>query len=149
MGPLQHVRIHLGASPWLEGAGSAEAASFVASKLEAVLKGAEVDSSMPPQIDLKCCHISEVINSCPGTVYCSSMLNSIKLKYRYNRSEPLPLSTMADKNMFPVTFPEYTLTYHLHPIPSCFPSTILTPSISLSFGRFHLNAYQDMPVFMV
>ncbi|KJA29295.1 hypothetical protein HYPSUDRAFT_176107 [Hypholoma sublateritium FD-334 SS-4] len=59
LGSLQSSRILLGASPWLEGTGCAETSSYVAKKLDGVLKGAEVDSAAPPTIDIHCDHISE------------------------------------------------------------------------------------------
>lgn len=48
----------------MEGAGCAETSSYVAKKLDGVLKGAEVNSAAPPAIDLHCDHISEVIIFC-------------------------------------------------------------------------------------
>ncbi|KAI0686194.1 ER-golgi trafficking TRAPP I complex 85 kDa subunit-domain-containing protein [Earliella scabrosa] len=60
--PRQAVEYSLGASPWRGGAGATETRAFVARKVQAVLKGDQVDASEPPPLDLICTHLAQGAN---------------------------------------------------------------------------------------
>ncbi|KAI0715153.1 ER-golgi trafficking TRAPP I complex 85 kDa subunit-domain-containing protein [Earliella scabrosa] len=63
--PRQAVEYSLGASPWRGGAGATETREFVARKVQAVLKGDQVDASEPPPLDLSCTHLAQGTNIVP------------------------------------------------------------------------------------
>lgn len=59
--PSQCFRLLFGATPWLDGKGSAETFNFVSKSVKRLLKGnIEDDHSLPPPIDLLCSDIYKV-----------------------------------------------------------------------------------------
>ena len=58
--PHQTAEYSFGATPWRDGTGATETTEFVARKIEAVLKGDQVDPSEPSPIDLTCTHLAPV-----------------------------------------------------------------------------------------
>ncbi|KAI1793952.1 ER-golgi trafficking TRAPP I complex 85 kDa subunit-domain-containing protein [Ganoderma leucocontextum] len=63
--PRQVADFLLSANPWQEGKGVSETKEFVASKLQAILKDDQADSSKPPPIDLTCTHLVQGTNIVP------------------------------------------------------------------------------------
>ncbi|KAF9527818.1 ER-golgi trafficking TRAPP I complex 85 kDa subunit-domain-containing protein [Crepidotus variabilis] len=57
--PSQSSRLVFAANPWLKGQGCQETSEFVYTKLGNFLRGGVPDHSLPPPIDLVCCHIAK------------------------------------------------------------------------------------------